>query len=214
MLRSVFVAAVTPKLRFVGPKAKRTSSFRRSVPASLFSNVTQSLRRSDHTSRSATSWRRCPPVEQTSRRSARSFGAAAMERIVAADLRIVHREPRRRQSAPEKWSVYGTFDRGGRWYAPMRVGSGVQKPAGGPLPGGRWWWVAGGVFAVVAVLSASGHVPGTASESSSAVNTAGAFHGDDIMGTRGRTSSRESPEATFSSPSVGAIASTAGTGTT
>ena len=65
------------------------------------------------------------------------------------------------------------------------VGSGVQKPAGGPLPGGRWWWVAGGVFAVVAVLSASGHVPGTASESSSAVNTAGAFHGDDIMGTRG-----------------------------
>ena len=61
----------------------------------------------------------------------------------------------------------------------------MQKPAGGPLPGGRWWWVAGAVFAVIAVLSASGHVPGTADQSPSAVNTGSAFHGDDILGTRG-----------------------------
>ncbi len=41
------------------------------------------------------------------------------------------------------------------------------------------------MFAVIAVLSASGHVPGTASESSSAVNTGSSFHGDQILGTRG-----------------------------
>ncbi len=66
------------------------------------------------------------------------------------------------------------------------MGTSARKPAAprGPLQRGRWLLLASAVFAVVAVLSASGRVPGVSSNSSP-VGGSGTFRGEQMLGTRG-----------------------------
>ena len=65
------------------------------------------------------------------------------------------------------------------------MGENVREPApGDPRLGGRWWWVACGAFALVAVVSASGNRLNLLSSSASPTD-AGAFTGEERLGTRG-----------------------------
>lgn len=65
------------------------------------------------------------------------------------------------------------------------MGSGARKPeTGGSFLGRRWLWVAGGVFVVVAVLSATGYSPGGRSEPLRSDLTP-RYVGKEVQGTRG-----------------------------